>query len=615
MSVAANASNSVKRHVVRSRSSSRERLGRKTPRLERLTPQRVPRSTSSHACGTRNSAAGVKRSVSASALTPSRSQPATCFRDKAVARRKEAEIQNFCMTVGGPLDHPLVFPLSSGQFKAVFTMMVRMFDPTFKDLPQPFDKLMPQLMWDLGFAPNEKLVSRQTFQTLGTPFSWPIALATLAHVMEIAKFTTSLDTIQLEDLAFQDDPTGNIEFDFFVNSYKTFNAKEEGFDGDFKQQLEFFEHNLSRGNDANYVQQELDQIKQTVALLESQVVTLRSKYDDLSVTSDELRGDMKKILRYNEGTREYQKDKKEQTVQALEYIKHRQQYEYSLDEEIARLQQESQGVNEDIVKAEVCQIKEGIIRCGDNGRLLDQKKSEFTQRVEEKSAVLKGMKNRFIKLVFQCMELVKHYGKIDEVQNLADVNVKEDEIIATLLLVLKSIEKANATKFEALDVKVCAMKKDLSEAEMSKDQFIQLLATRSDDHVQKTQERADKKKELKGSLANIKAQVLAMEVSYPELEEKEQQLHHLKIKVEGSRVQTEEQETKLKELLLTTSQRLASKRNEQLAILEEHLKEYQKSASRKIAATRAVTQQFKGLSDLLPRPPHTTRRIKRRSTN
>ena len=89
----------------------------------------------------------------------------------------------------------------------------------------------------------------------------------------------------------------------------------------------------------------------------------------------------------------------------------------------------------------------------------------------------------------------------------------------------------------------------------------------------------------------------------------------MKTEVEQYRVQTEEQETKLKELLLTTSQRLASKRNEQLGILEEHLQDYQKAASKKIAATRRVTQQFKGLSDLLPRPPHTARRIKRRSTN
>merc|ERR1719295_1610387 len=211
--------------------------------------------------------------------------------------------------------------------------------------------------------------------------------------------TTSLHTFQLEDPAYQDDPTGNIEFDFFVNSYKTFNAKNEGFDGDFKQQLELFEQNLSRGNDANYVQQELDQIKQTVALLESPVATLRSKCDHLSVKSDELRGDLKKMLRYNEGRRKYLKDKREQTVQALEDIKHRQHYENSLEEKIAALKQESQGVNEDIVNAEVCQIKEDMIRCGDNGRLLDQEKSEFSQRVEKKSAEVKDMNDRFCTLV------------------------------------------------------------------------------------------------------------------------------------------------------------------------------------------------------------------------
>ena len=112
---------------MRSRSSSRERLGRKTPRL---TPQRVqPPNRSTSSCGTvHQSASVVRRSVSASALTPRSSQTpgngVGGLRDKAAARRKEAEIRDFCVTTCGLTD-TLAFPLSSGQYKNVFTMITR----------------------------------------------------------------------------------------------------------------------------------------------------------------------------------------------------------------------------------------------------------------------------------------------------------------------------------------------------------------------------------------------------------------------------------------------------------------------------------------------------------
>ena len=120
-------SSGKKRGGMRSRSSSRERLGRKTPRL---TPQRVvqPPNRSTSSCGTvHQSSSVVRRSVSASALTPRSSQTGVGgLRDKAAARRKEVEIRDFCVTTCGQVD-PLVFPLSSGQYKNVFTMITRQY--------------------------------------------------------------------------------------------------------------------------------------------------------------------------------------------------------------------------------------------------------------------------------------------------------------------------------------------------------------------------------------------------------------------------------------------------------------------------------------------------------
>ena len=115
---------------------------------------------------------------------------------------------------------------------------IRVFDPGFRDLPQPFDKVLPQVLWDMGFAPNEKPVSRQTFQTLGTPFSWPVALAALAHTMEIAKATVALEDLPLADLAFQDeDPAWRSEFDCFVNCYRAFNVQADASEEDFRYRL------------------------------------------------------------------------------------------------------------------------------------------------------------------------------------------------------------------------------------------------------------------------------------------------------------------------------------------------------------------------------------------
>ena len=184
----------------RRRSIKGKEDGTTTPKLSRFTPQRITgiqRSKSLNLSSEfKHCPSDVKRSAS---VTPKSGRSVK----RANFRKTESELANFCLDQG--LIEQLQFPLSSTQFKLVFEFLMRIIDPDFHNLPQPFDKDIPVIMKYCGFPGH---ISKQTFQTLGTSFSRPTVVSVLAHLSSLAALASEIEANQ-DEITFPNDENGN----------------------------------------------------------------------------------------------------------------------------------------------------------------------------------------------------------------------------------------------------------------------------------------------------------------------------------------------------------------------------------------------------------------------